>query len=85
MSESTGNDETDNPFATGPEYNLINFVQLSRIYDVLMTLVQIQDPAAAERLLATHAEGHLVNPSPQYTGEFVFDSLNAAQSEQDTP
>ena len=66
-----------NPFE-GSEYNMVQFVQLSRIYDVLMTLVQIQSPTACERLLEAHAEGHLVNPSPQYTGEFLFDSLNEA-------
>ena len=70
-------DNTD-PFK-GAEYNMVQFVQLSRIYDVLMTLVQISSPTAAERLLAAHAEGHLVNPSPQYTGEFLFDSLNTPQ------
>lgn len=72
-------DEEENHF-TGENYNIVQFVQLSRIYDVLMTLVQIDSPAAAEKLLAAHSEGHLVNPSPQYTGEFLFDSLNADQS-----
>ena len=67
------------PFS-GSEYNMVQFVQLSRIYDVLMTLVQIQDPTAASRLLEAHAEGHLVSPSPQYTGDFIFDAVNAALS-----
>lgn len=56
---------------------MIQFTQLSRIYDVLMTLVQIQSPTAAMALLEAHSEGKLVNPSPQYTGEFLFDSLNS--------
>ena len=65
----------EDPF-TGDSYNMVQFVQLSRIYDVLMTLVQLQNPTAAERLLAAHANGDLVNPSPQYTGDFLFDALN---------
>lgn len=70
--ETTAETQEDNPFV-GTNYNIIQFTQLSRIYDVLMTLVQIQDPTAALRLISAHAEGILLSPSPQYTGQFVAD------------
>ena len=67
----------------GAQYNMVQFVQLSRIYDVLMTIVQLQDPTAAENLLGAHGQGKLVNPSPQYTGEFMWDTLNIENRPQD--
>lgn len=71
--EASSNEQLEeNPF-TGVNYNMIQFVQLSRIYDVLMTLVQIQNPNAAQALLDYHRNGDLMGPSPVYTGEFIAD------------
>ena len=58
-------------------YRIIQFVQLSRIYDALVTLIQIQDPTAAAHLLEVHAQGGLVAPSPDYSGEFLWDTANS--------
>lgn len=67
---------SQNPFSE-ENYPEIQFTQLSRIYDVLMTLVQLQSPTAAERLVEAHSKGTLVAPSPLFSGEFLFDSANA--------
>lgn len=77
MPDEEESQEEENPF-TGVSFNMLMFVQLSRVYDTLMTLVQIQSPAAAEALLEYHRKGVLLGPTPAYTGEFVAD-------EEDTP
>lgn len=64
-------------------YNEIEFTQLSKIYDVLMTLVQLQNPTAAARLQEAHAKGVLVGPSPVFSGEFLYDTANLTKGTAD--
>jgi hypothetical protein len=51
-----------------------------RIYDVLMSLLMVQDSDAADRLLSLHASGALMGPSPSLSGNFIFDIMNSEQS-----
>lgn len=61
-------------------YNEIQFTQLSRIYDVLLTIVQLENPTAAARLIEAHSKGTLVAPAPLFSGEFLFNTANAPKS-----
>jgi len=63
------------PFSA-TNYPEIQFTQLSKIYDALMTLIQLQNPTAAARLQEAHSKGVLVGPSPVFSGEFLWDTAN---------
>lgn len=69
MSENLG------PFKQGPEQprqvgtveenlELVTFIQLSRIYDVLMALFQETAPEKAEVLFDMHSRGDFLTPAP---------------------
>lgn len=64
--------------AFAPEnIGVVNFIQLGRIYDTLMAILQNLSPEDAEILLKTHFEGSLMGPSPRFNGNFVTDELNS--------
>jgi hypothetical protein len=45
------------------------YIQTSRIYDVLVTLLAIQNPDEAMQLLEQHKEGIIVTPVPALKGD----------------
>ena len=72
MSESQNEvvDLSADPFS--PEnIGVLHFITLARIYDVLMADLTNSDPEAAKRILKLHAEGKLMGPPPNMTGEFL--------------
>lgn len=53
----------------------VHFIQLGRIYDVLMGIYTHLNPTAAENLINLHLEGSLMGPSPLFNGKFVSDEI----------
>lgn len=52
------------------------FILSARIYDVLMALLQKQDPEYALDLLEMHAKGIIVGSAPSFNGAFLTDMMN---------
>lgn len=89
-----GLEEEFEPEALGETYDAfapenigtVHFIQLGRIYDVLMGIYTHLNPVAAENLLNLHLEGSLMGPSPLFNGKFVSDEIAQLEElESDTP
>ena len=75
MSDTGDFDTTEDPFS--PEnIGVVHFIQLGRIYDVLMALLTETNAEAAKSLLEMHATGALVGGQPFFNGKFVSDEVN---------
>lgn len=59
------------------DIHTINFIQLSRVYDVLMAILSHMDKDKASELLEAHANGVIYSTSPFFTGDFLTDLANA--------
>lgn len=71
-----GGEASVDPFEGNPAAGL-NFIMLSRIYDVLMAQLRVSSPDTARDLLASHMSGLLLGPTPWMNGQFVTDILNS--------
>lgn len=60
------------------------FILSARIYDVLMALLQIQNPEYARDLLEMHASGTVVGPTPAFNGVFLTNIMNEEESDDDS-
>ena len=82
-------DETNEEiFAPGDEHTAANdglaaenigvvtFIQLSRIYDVLLAILADSNEEMHLELLQAHAAGLLLGPSPVFQGRFLTDEQN---------
>lgn len=56
---------------------------LMRIYDVMFSLLQHQNPAMAEDLLQLHGDGTILGPIPLMNGTFAFNELNGFEDDGD--
>lgn len=75
MSDTGDFQQAEDPFS--PEnIGVVHFIQLGRIYDVLMAMLTDTNPQAAKELLELHATGALVGGQPFFNGKFVYDNLN---------
>lgn len=70
------NTEVDDAFSSD-NIGTIQFIQLSRIYDVLIAILTLQDKDVAKDLLELHSQGNIVTPQPVFNGNFISDLLNA--------
>jgi len=68
-------DMSQDPFSP-QNVQILQFITLSRIYDVLMAVLSNTDPEAAKNVLKLHAEGKLLGPPPNMTGEFLTAPTN---------
>lgn len=76
-SEEVDINEEDNPFS--PEnVQVLQFITLARIYDVLMVNLQLSNPEAAKQVLAHHKAGTLLGPQPVLNGIFLSDEPDSA-------
>lgn len=48
------------------EFELVNFITLRRIYDVLAGIYASIDGEAADRLMTLHEQGIFITPPPAY-------------------
>lgn len=65
-------EEEYNPFS--PEnVQILQFITLARIYDVLMVNLQTSNPEAAAQVLEHHKAGTLLGPQPILNGRFLSD------------
>lgn len=72
MSEQVDNGPEDNPFS--PEnVQILQFITLARIYDVLMVQLQANNPEIAAQVLEHHKAGTLLGPQPILNGTFLSD------------
>lgn len=44
-------------------------IQLSRVYDVLIALLRVENPEVAKNIVAEHRRGNLLSPPPTYVFE----------------
>jgi len=73
--------ESNEPVEPGEEdFYMMQFIVLSRIYDVLMTQLMVDDAEKGEHLLGLHAEGGLLMPEPTFNGVFVTSAASATDS-----
>lgn len=69
--------ETD-PFS--PEnIGVVHFIQLGRIYDVLMGIFSTIDKEKAHDLLEIHSKGAFMGPEPRFSGNFITDEINVEE------
>lgn len=62
----------DDPFS--PEnIGILQFIMLSRIYDLLMLDLDMRNPEAAKKVLEIHRRGALMGVPPVLNGEFLSD------------
>lgn len=54
------------------------FIYTARVYDALLTLITLQNDGVAKDLMELHAAGHILGPSPVFTGTFLTDEMNAS-------
>lgn len=71
QTEPTGPEGTDVPFEQ------LNFIMLSRIYDVLMAQLAKDHPETHRDLLAAHMSGLILGTEPWMNGQFVTDEVNS--------
>lgn len=64
--------EEDDPFDYR-NVGTLQFIMLSRIYDILMLDLQGRNPEAAKQLLDLHSQGYILGPPPAMNGEFLTD------------
>lgn len=63
-------DEEESPDALDPKNALpVLVIQVSRVYDVLIALLRVQNPDLAKNMVAGHAEGKLFSPQPAFKFE----------------
>lgn len=76
MSEQTSEtNSADDPFS--PEnIGVVHFIQLGRIYDVLMGIFSTIDKDKAHDLLEIHSKGAFMGPEPRFSGNFITDEIN---------
>lgn len=68
------NDKED---ALSPENALpVLVIQLSRVYDVLVTLLRVQNPELAKMIVSEHAQGKLLSPPPRFIMEEDDDNIS---------
>lgn len=71
----TDEDGSYDPY-TPENIQIIQYITLARIYDVLMAMLTIQDKNKATQLLELHAQGKLLGPTPEFDGSFITDIMN---------
>lgn len=52
---------------------ILQYITLARIYDVLMVNLQASNPEIAAQLLEHHRQGTIVGPQPILNGKFLSD------------
>lgn len=62
----------DSPFHPD-NAQMLNFIMLARIYDVLVTILRDSDEESALALMEVHFKGQLMTPPPWWNGEFLSD------------
>lgn len=66
-------EETDDPFHPD-NVGTLNFIMLSRIYDLLMLDLDARYPEKAKQVLDLHLKGYILGPPPELNGEFLSNS-----------
>lgn len=80
-----GEEVSQDPFSK-ENIDIVQFITLARIYDVLLALLQEADADVAGRLLEIHSMGGLMGPSPKFSGAFITDIANEEESDgESTP
>jgi hypothetical protein len=74
-------DEND-PFSA-ENINTVLFIQQSRIYDTLMSILTLLDKDVAKDLLELHSSGNILTPMPVFNGNFITDLLNEPEAQED--
>lgn len=70
----------DDPFS--PEnVQVLQYITLARIYDVLMASLTLENPETANQILELHRVGKLLGPPPGFTGEFMYVTAPAVTDE----
>lgn len=64
--------EDIDPFAPG-NVEVLQYITLARIYDVLMVQLQASNPEIAAQVLEHHKAGTLLGPQPVLNGTFLSD------------
>lgn len=78
--EQTQVDLSADPFS--PEnIQVLHYITLARIYDVLMANLTETNPEAANSILELHRTGKLLGPPPGFDGTFMTVSAPAAPAE----
>lgn len=62
-------DEDENTWYALGNIQVVQAIVQMRIYDVLMTLIQLQDPDACAKLHDIHAAGKIMGPFPSFVPE----------------
>jgi hypothetical protein len=68
--------EQEQEVVVGDDLAMGQFILSARIYDVLMALLQKQDPEYALDLLEMHSKGIIVGSAPSFNGAFLTDMMN---------
>lgn len=66
---------------TTKDWLIQNFIVTARVYDVLMSLLQEQEPGKAKDILELHMSGHLLGPAPRLSGMFLTDEMNEEEND----
>lgn len=69
-------DTPTDPFEDPTALAQLNFITLGRIYDVLFSLLDEQNPDKATFLADLHRAGGFLMSSPRFTAHFVDDEQN---------
>jgi hypothetical protein len=67
--------QVNDPFSPDNAPGMSLIVQM-RMYDVLLAILNEQNPDVCDRILEAHAQGKLLAPVVTFNGEFEYNRLN---------
>lgn len=79
------NDGAEDPFAP-QNIGILQFIMLSRIYDLFMIDLNERRPEVAKQVLELHRRGAILGTAPVLSGQFMADdpTLDDGTSQSDT-